>query len=122
MTKTEAMRITRQQSVLMHLGFTLHEADALILYTDGVSEAFNPQDECYGDDRLLAAAAGLSGQPAPAITLAEISARIPAESPVARFFHEADLSAYGGHAGGDILPQWRELLTEAIASLTPTAR
>ena len=29
MTKTEAMRITRQQSVLMHLGFTLHEADAL---------------------------------------------------------------------------------------------
>ena len=64
----------------------------------------------------------LWNQPAPAITLAEISARIPAESPVARFFHEADLSAYGGHAGGDILPQWRELLTEAIASLTPTAR
>jgi len=63
----------------------------------------------------------LWNQPAPAITLAEISARIPAESPVARFFREADLSAYGRHAGGDILPQWRALLTEAIASLTPSA-
>lgn len=29
MNKTEAMRITRQQNVLMQLGFTMHEADAL---------------------------------------------------------------------------------------------
>lgn len=29
MTKQEAIRITRQQSVLMQLGFTMHEADAL---------------------------------------------------------------------------------------------
>ena len=33
---------------------TLQAGDALVFYTDGVSEAFNPQDECYGDDRLLA--------------------------------------------------------------------
>src|SRR5512138_1542753 len=33
---------------------TLGPSDALILYSDGVSEAFNPQDECYGNDRLLA--------------------------------------------------------------------
>ena len=64
----------------------------------------------------------LWNQPAPAITLAEITARIPAESPVARFFHEADLSAYGRHAGSDILPQWRALLAEALVSLTHTAR
>lgn len=29
MTKSEAMRITRQQSTLMQLGFTMHEADSL---------------------------------------------------------------------------------------------
>ncbi|MEO0018283.1 MAG: Serine phosphatase RsbU regulator sigma subunit, partial [Verrucomicrobiota bacterium] len=38
------------------------------LYTDGVSEAFNPEDECYGNDRLLADLAGFSGCSAPAIT------------------------------------------------------
>ncbi len=47
---------------------TLKPGDALILYTDGVSEAFNPQDECYGNDRLLADACGLAGQSATAMT------------------------------------------------------
>jgi sigma-B regulation protein RsbU (phosphoserine phosphatase) len=47
---------------------TLNPGDALILYSDGVSEAFNPQEECYGNDRLLADAGGSAGQPAPAIT------------------------------------------------------
>jgi sigma-B regulation protein RsbU (phosphoserine phosphatase) len=47
---------------------TLREGDSLILYSDGVSEAFNPQDECYGNDRLLADAGLLSGQSALAIT------------------------------------------------------
>jgi len=42
--------------------------DALVFYTDGVSEAFNPQDECYGNDRLLVDAGALAGQTAPAIT------------------------------------------------------
>jgi sigma-B regulation protein RsbU (phosphoserine phosphatase) len=48
--------------------WTLKPGDALILYSDGVSEAFNPQDECYGLDRLLGDAAGCAGQSAPAIT------------------------------------------------------
>src|SRR5436190_7768084 len=47
---------------------TLHEGDALVLYSDGVSEAFNPQDECYGDQRLLTDAGGLSSQDAPGFT------------------------------------------------------
>ncbi len=64
----------------------------------------------------------LWNQPAPAITLAEIRARIPADSPVARFFQQADLSAYGRHGAADLLPQWRDLLAEALASLTPTTR
>lgn len=46
----------------------LRPADALVFYTDGVSEAFNPQHECYGDGRLLADSAALAGQPAPEIT------------------------------------------------------
>jgi sigma-B regulation protein RsbU (phosphoserine phosphatase) len=47
---------------------TLREGDALIFYTDGVSEAFNTQDECYGSDRLLADAGVLAGQSPAAIT------------------------------------------------------
>jgi sigma-B regulation protein RsbU (phosphoserine phosphatase) len=46
----------------------LHPGDALVFYTDGVSEAFNPQDECYGNDRLLVDAEALAGQSAKAIT------------------------------------------------------
>ena len=47
---------------------TLHADDTLVFYTDGVSEAFNPQDECYGNERLLVDAGVLAGQSAPAIT------------------------------------------------------
>jgi sigma-B regulation protein RsbU (phosphoserine phosphatase) len=47
---------------------TLHRGDALICYTDGVSEAFNPHEECYGTERLLADVGTLAGQSAPAIT------------------------------------------------------
>ena len=33
----------------------LSPGDKLYLYTDGVTEAINPQQELYGDNRLLAA-------------------------------------------------------------------
>jgi sigma-B regulation protein RsbU (phosphoserine phosphatase) len=49
---------------------TLHAGDALILYTDGVTEAFNSVEECYGSDRLLADASELRGQSSDAITKA----------------------------------------------------
>jgi sigma-B regulation protein RsbU (phosphoserine phosphatase) len=42
--------------------------DALVLYTDGVNEAFNPQSECYGNERLLVDLAAFARQPAPAVT------------------------------------------------------
>ncbi len=45
----------------------LQNGDALIFYSDGVSEAFNPQEECYGTDRLLADAGALGGASAPDI-------------------------------------------------------
>jgi len=47
---------------------TLSQGDALILYSDGVSEAFNPHDECYGNDRLLVDAGEFAGQSASEIT------------------------------------------------------
>ena len=46
----------------------LRAGDALVFYTDGVSEAFNLQDVCYGDERLLADTGKFAGQSAPAIT------------------------------------------------------
>ncbi len=46
----------------------LGKGDTLVLYSDGVSEAFNPQEECYGNDRLLADVSGLAGQSALSIS------------------------------------------------------
>jgi phosphoserine phosphatase RsbU/P len=31
----------------------LHDGDALVFYSDGVNEAFNPQQQCYGNEHLL---------------------------------------------------------------------
>jgi serine phosphatase RsbU (regulator of sigma subunit) len=45
----------------------LGEGDALVLYSDGVSEAFNPQEECYGNERLLVDAGKLAGETAEGI-------------------------------------------------------
>jgi len=64
----------------------------------------------------------LWNQPAQAITSAEVLARIPEDSPVSRFFREADSHEYSRQSGGEMLPQWRTLLDEALASLTPSAR
>ena len=33
--------------------------DTFVLFSDGVSEAMNPDEDFYGDDRLLAAAGAL---------------------------------------------------------------
>jgi sigma-B regulation protein RsbU (phosphoserine phosphatase) len=49
---------------------TLQPDDAMIFYSDGVSEAFNPEEECYGTNRLLAQAADWSNQSPSEITAA----------------------------------------------------
>ena len=64
----------------------------------------------------------LWNQPAQAITSAEVLSRIPEDSPVARFFREADRHEYSRQNSGEIQPQWQALLDEAMASLTPSAR
>src|SRR5688572_19253873 len=46
----------------------LGPGDTLILYSDGVSEAFNSQEEYYGNERLLIESSDFAGQSAPAIT------------------------------------------------------
>jgi sigma-B regulation protein RsbU (phosphoserine phosphatase) len=40
----------------------LRAGDSLVIYTDGVSEAFNPAAECYGNERLLQGLASLASQ------------------------------------------------------------
>ena len=47
---------------------TLEPGDSIVFYTDGVSEAFNTQDECYGDGRLLVDLKAISGTDPGAIT------------------------------------------------------
>ncbi|HVQ32157.1 MAG TPA: SpoIIE family protein phosphatase [Vicinamibacteria bacterium] len=46
----------------------LQPGDTLVLYTDGVNEAFDPQAECYGNERLLRGLAELADQSAAAVT------------------------------------------------------
>jgi hypothetical protein len=64
----------------------------------------------------------LWNQPPQAITTAEVNGRISEDSPVVRFFREADRYEYSRQHSGEVLPQWRALLAEALASLTPNAR
>jgi hypothetical protein len=47
---------------------------------------------------------------------------MPGDSPVLRFFREADLHVYSRQATGEVLPQWRNLFDEAMASLKPSTR
>ncbi len=51
--------ITQPQNRLI-----IHPGDCLVLYTDGVTEAFNHQNEMYGDPRLIQILKTLSGESA----------------------------------------------------------
>ncbi len=64
----------------------------------------------------------LWNQPPQAITTAEVHARLAADSPVARFFREADHHEYNRRNASEVQPQWRALLDEAMASLTFSTR
>jgi hypothetical protein len=64
----------------------------------------------------------LWNQPPQAITTSEVQARLMEESPVVRFFREADVLEYSRGGAGEVQPQWRALLDEALASLTPPSR
>src|SRR4030095_11278309 len=47
---------------------TLRPGDAVLFYTDGVTEAFNREEELYGNDRLLADTGSLTGKTAEGIS------------------------------------------------------
>jgi len=75
----------------------LREGDTLISYTDGVSEAFNPREECYGDERLLADVVAFADQPAPAVA-AGLLRRVRAFAGTAP--QSDDIAILVLHAGG----------------------
>jgi sigma-B regulation protein RsbU (phosphoserine phosphatase) len=52
----------------------LEPGDILVLFSDGVTEAVNPQDEDFGDDRLANLVKSLSDRPAAEIVEAIDSA------------------------------------------------
>lgn len=53
---------------------TLEPGDLLILFTDGISEAMTPDDEEWGEERMIASAAALRHQSAPAVLRAMFAA------------------------------------------------
>ncbi|HWH70438.1 MAG TPA: ATP-binding protein, partial [Candidatus Sulfotelmatobacter sp.] len=56
---------------------TLQPADTLVFYTDGVTEAFNPEGDCYGSARLLSALNG-GGAESPSTLAARLLAEVRA--------------------------------------------
>ena len=52
----------------------LEPSQTIVLYTDGVNEAFDPDDELFGDDRLLAQLQASSGQSARETTMGVLDA------------------------------------------------
>ncbi len=54
--------------------FTLRHGDVLVCFTDGVSEAMNPIDEEWGEERLIAAVRGCEGMNAAAMVTEIIDA------------------------------------------------
>jgi len=45
----------------------LRPGDLILLYTDGITEAFNERDDCYGEDRMIAVVTGNRSRPLPEI-------------------------------------------------------
>jgi len=64
--------------------------------------------------------AALWSRPASAITLADVTTRVPSDSPVVEFFREADRRTYSPPElpSGENLTPWRDLLRHAMRSLT----
>ena len=52
----------------------LRAGDVFVLFTDGVSEAFDPNEDLFGEERLLAQLQGSPGQSAPDITRGVVKA------------------------------------------------
>jgi sigma-B regulation protein RsbU (phosphoserine phosphatase) len=57
LTKTGSAIGVFEELQLSETTITLGSGDAVVLYTDGVTEAWHPRDEDYGEDRLIAAIA-----------------------------------------------------------------
>ena len=62
LTRTGAVLGVLEELQLSETTITLGSGDAVVLYTDGVTEAWNPRDENYGDNRLTAAITAAPGK------------------------------------------------------------
>lgn len=73
--RTSGMAIGLEPSVEFQTkNVRLNPGDALVLYTDGITEAMNLSDELFGDDRLAAAVRGLGKRSVEAIIAACLNA------------------------------------------------
>lgn len=66
-----------EEPILMDASFTLHSDDLLVIYTDGVTEAFDSQGEQYGITRLLEAVTSAPASDAK-LQLAHLSSHLAA--------------------------------------------
>jgi sigma-B regulation protein RsbU (phosphoserine phosphatase) len=62
-----------EEAVYLPQELSLAPGDSLILYTDGVTEAINPAQELFGEERLLEAASAAAGLPPQAVAEAIFS-------------------------------------------------
>ncbi len=100
------------------------QAERAVREALGEAETFANQGDVRGflgaARRVLQARlAALHGRPSQGITLADVVAWVPGDSPVVGFFQEADRLTYGptSSAPAENLPAWRERLREALQSL-----
>lgn len=84
--------------------FTLRRGDAIIFYTDGVTEARDSSGRFFGDDSLLKTISGCAGLPAPKI---------------AEEIKDKALSFQGGHAADDIAVLVARILKPKFSKALP---
>jgi len=86
----------------------LHEGDALVFYSDGVSEAFNSQEQCYGNDHILLDLTGSANQSASFIAqrllekVREFVGDAPQSDDIAILVFKAGLRKNGPVDGGSL--------------------
>jgi len=86
----------------------LHKGDVVVFYSDGVSEAFNGEQQCYGNDHLLSDINNTENQTAPSIAnlllekVRAFAGDAPQSDDIAIVVFKADCKSAAGPHGGQI--------------------